>query len=125
MILLTNNTVGTQDTVAMMKTFASEEELWGHIRNRTRLSRTSDGERWRFSYYSPHMLADLLADRKEPSFPKMATQACEQDHSLIVVRQSEQKPLILVATPELDTVRLKRDWCKAYAKAHQLLIVRE
>jgi hypothetical protein len=125
MILLTNNTVGAHDTVALMKTFASEEELWGHIRNRTRLPRASDEQRWRFSYYSPHMLADLVVDRQEQSFMEMAEQACEQDHSLIVIRQGEQKPLILVAVPELDTVKLKRDWCKSYAKAHQLLIVRE
>jgi hypothetical protein len=125
MILLINDTLGTHDTVAMMKTFASEEELWGHIRNRTRLDQAFDGKRWRFSYYSPHMLADLMADCQERSFMEAAMQACEQDHSLIVIRQGEQKPLILVATPELDTVKLKRDWCKAYAKAHQLLIVRE
>jgi hypothetical protein len=125
MILLINDTVSTHDTVAMMKTFANEEELWKHIRTRMRLKQASNRKKWRFSYYSPHLLADLMVDRQERSFPEMAAQACEQDHSLIVIRQGEQKPLILVAAPELDTVRLKRDWCKAYAKAHQLLIVRE
>jgi hypothetical protein len=125
MILLTNTTFGANDKVAMMKTFATEEELWRHIQHRIRLNQPSDKKKWRFSYYSPYTLADLMADRQERSFAEMATQACEQQHSLIVIHQGEQKPLVLVAVPELDTVRLKRDWCKAYAKANQLLIVRE
>jgi hypothetical protein len=125
MIKLIDNAIGANDTVAMMKAFASEEELWAHIRDRTRLKQASNRKRWRFSYYSPHMLADFMIDRQERFFTEMAAQACEQGDSLIVIRQGEQKPLVLVATPELDTAKLKRDWCKLYAKAHQLLIVRE
>ena len=75
MIKLINNAIDANDTVAMMKKFASEEELWKHIRSRMRLRQASNRKRWQFSYYSPHMLADLMADCQERSFTEAAMQA--------------------------------------------------
>jgi hypothetical protein len=130
MILLVNDTFSANDTVGTMKTFANEEELWAHIQKRAHLSRVSRRqenleEKWGFSYYPHPVLVDLMEDRQERSFSEMAVQACEQECCLIVIHQGEKKPLVLVAAPELDTVKLKRDWCKSYAKSHRLLIVRE
>jgi hypothetical protein len=130
MIQLVNDTFSPDDTVGMMKTFANEEELWGHVQKRAHLSRIPRrqerlDEKWGFTYCSPQMLVDIMEDRQEIPFTKMAAQAREQEYCLIVIHQGESKPLFLLATPELDTVKLKHDWCKSYAKSHSLLIMRK
>ena len=83
MILLVQDTFSANDTVGMMKTFASDEELWWHIRKRAHLNRCSQrpenpGQKWRFSYYPYHTLADFREDSQASLFAGMAVQACEQ-----------------------------------------------
>jgi hypothetical protein len=130
MILLVQDTFTANDTIGMMKTFDNEEKLWMHLQKRAHLDRVSQRlenleGKWRFSYYPYHTLADFREDSQTSSFAEMAAQACDQKRHLIVIDQGESKPFFLLATPELDTVKLKQEWCRAYAKSHRLLIVRE
>jgi iron-sulfur cluster repair protein YtfE (RIC family) len=110
-----------------MKKFENDEALWQHTHKRARLAFAENGqEQWRFTSYPLYTLVDFVENKYDQFFRARVEQAISQKQGLIVVHQGRDKnPAYLLATPELDVAKLKRDWCQAYAKAHGLMIVIE
>jgi hypothetical protein len=121
MLMLVNNTFTKPEA------FANEEELWVHIRKKAYAKAalgTTPEEQWRFAYHPHHTLIDFLENRDNELFQKIAEQACAEEEQMLVIRQGDPKTAFFaLATPELDTDKLKRNWCKAYAKNHGLRIL--
>ena len=110
-----------------IKTFETEEKLWVHLQAQASLKPDGDGnghDKWRFAYYSHHMLKDFTQMMGHENFRDLARQSCEQQKNIIVIYQGNpQNPQCFWVTPDLDMDRLKRDWCKAYAATHGLQIM--
>lgn len=121
MLMLVNS------TFTKTEAFATEEELWVHIRKKA-YAKATLGEKptaqWRFTYHPPHVLIDFLENRDNELFQKIAEQACTTNEQMLVIRQGDQtSAFFALVTPELDAGKLKRNWCKAYAKNHDLRIL--
>jgi hypothetical protein len=109
-----------------IKAFDNEEELWVYLQAQANLKPKEGGStsKWRFAYYPHHMLKDYREMMEWESFYTIASQSVNQQQNIVVVEQGNaQNPQCFLVTPELDTARLKRDWCKAYAATHGLQIV--
>ena len=110
-----------------MRTFETEEKLWGHLQSRANLKPDGDEnghDKWRFAYYPHQMLKDFTEMMEHGNFRNLVHQSCEQQQNIVVIYQGNpQNPQCFLVTPDLDTARLKRDWCKAYAATHGLQIV--
>ena len=124
MILLTDYAFNT------IKEFNHNEELWAHLKKRASLAQPLMGEnpdiKWGFSYYSHWTLSDFSNICQQQNFQEVAQQCVAQKHNMIAVYQGQRtQPLCYVAASNLDADKLKRDWCKAFAAAHGLRIVRE
>jgi hypothetical protein len=124
MILLTDYAYNT------LKEFNHNEELWVHLQKRASLVQPLMGEnpdiKWGFAYYSHRVLSDFSELQRQRNFQEAAQQSIAQKYHMIAVYQGQRtQPLCYVAAPNLDADKLKRDWCKAFAAAHGLRIVRE
>ena len=110
-----------------MKTFENEEKLWVYLQTQANLKPDgdeTDSGKWRFAYYSHRILKDVTDMMDNASFRNLACQSVAAQQNMIVICQGNpQTPQCFLATPDLDTARLKRDWCKAYAATHGLQIV--
>ena len=125
MIMLIDKTTIGREEAHLMKRFANEEALWQHTHKRARLACKENGAgEWRFTSYRPYMLVDFVENKDDQFFRERVGQALSQKQGLIAIHQGREKnPAYLLATPELDVAKLKRDWCKAYAATHGLQIV--
>jgi hypothetical protein len=126
MIMLIDKTTADREDTYQMKRFENDEALWQHTHKRARLA-CEDGEaKWRFTFYPPYTLADFVENRDGQFFRERVEKAISQKQSMVIIHQGRDKePVYLLATPELDVAKLKRDWCKLYAKNHGLMIVIE
>ena len=114
----------------IMKEFDHDEQLWVHLQKRALLSQPLCGEnpdiKWGFVYYSHRSLSDLSDLYRRQNFRNTVQQSYEKKHNMIVVHQGQRSnPFCFLNVPSLDADKLKRDWCKSYAAAHGLRIVRE
>ena len=110
-----------------IKAFDTAEKLWRHLQAQANLKPKGDGnghDKWRFEYYSHHLLKDYAEMMRYESFRALAQQSCEQHQNMVVICQGNAQNLqCFLVTPDLDTDRLKRDWCRAYAATHGLQIM--
>lgn len=109
------------------RAFDSNEKLWVYLQAQANLKPDGDEnghDKWRFAYYSHRVLKDFTQMMDIENFRNIARQSCDQQQNMIVIYQGNpQNPQCFLVTPDLDTERLKRDWCRAYAATHGLQIV--
>ena len=110
-----------------IKAFDSEEKLWGYLKAQATLKPDgdeNDHDKWRFAYYPHHMLKDFTEMMGNEDFRDIAYQSVKQQQNMVVIYQGNpQNPQCFLVTPDLDTARLKRDWCRAYAATRGLQII--
>ena len=119
----------TNQTFSMLKQFRNEEKLWLYLQRQAQLeafSQKAQGEKWGFTYYSHQMLEDFIEVIREKNFTDIVRQSVTQQQNMIVIHQGSRKnPHCCLVAPELDVVKLKRDWSKAFAEAHELILIME
>jgi hypothetical protein len=117
----------TNQTFNMIRRFKDEEKLWLYLQRQAQLetlAQKAEGARWGFTYYAHHILKDFVEISSEKNFAQIVQQSCERQQNMIVIHQGTQgNPYCCLVTPELDTARLKRDWCKSYVDAHGLIVI--
>jgi hypothetical protein len=109
------------DAYQEIKTVNTEEQLFLYLKESCR---PPDKENWRFARYSYKLLCPILKEIQGTDFVRMALQACEQEHDLIVISMGDGRdPSIFIETADLDVAALRKEWCRTYCKANKMHIL--
>ena len=112
------------DAYQVVETVHTEEELFLYLKENFRTMDEQAEQNWRFAKYSHKLLALVLQEMQGEDFAHMAWQACQQENDLIVMCKGDgENPSLFLDTPDLDVAALRKEWCRLFCKAHNLLVL--
>ena len=122
-----------QTTFKVIQRCRHDEEFFTYIislKNRENERMAMDlqyvGVKWGFTRYSHKFLKDFVENSDPEAFREVAAQACRQNQDMLVIHKGQgETPLLLPVVSDLTVAQLKKDWCKAFAKDHGIIVITE
>jgi hypothetical protein len=114
-----------------MELFENDLELYKYIRDTENQKMFDDHPEfkkcpWTFSLFSPERVGILIRNLKKVHKPEILEEAWQKQLGLIEICKGDYNNLTeIILTPDINEEALRKNWCKEYCEAHQLILEEE